>query len=157
MRWLGGIEDAKRLLPANDGVEEVVNRWTYLAPGIGNFGTNYLLRANKATDGLFVLEPGKAMYMRDAGEPLDGSRSYRLYFASDNLPHMNAFWSLSMYEVAPDGRRFFTENPSDDIQLVIARPDGSATRMVRWIFIFSVRLPPVENPTGCQRQRPCSR
>jgi hypothetical protein len=45
------------------------------------------------------------MYMQDAGEPLDGSQNYRLHFASD--PPVNAFCSLSMYEVAPDGRRFF--------------------------------------------------
>jgi hypothetical protein len=101
---LGGIEDAKRLIAPKDVAEEVINGWSYLAPGI-DFGTNYLLRAKKAADGLFALEPEEAMYMRDAGEPLDGGRSYRLHFASDNFPPVNAFWSLSMYEVAPDRKQ----------------------------------------------------
>jgi hypothetical protein len=106
---LGGIDDAKRLISTKDADLEVVNGWSYLAPGIGKFGTNYLLRAKKAADGLAGVEPEEAMYMGEAAEPLDGNRNYRLHFASD--PPVNAFWSLSMYEVAADGRRFFTENP----------------------------------------------
>jgi hypothetical protein len=110
---LAGIEDAKRLILTKDDASiEVVNGWTYLAPGVGNFGTNYLLRAKKAADGPFALEPEEAMYLKDAGEPLDGSRSYRLHFPAGNFPPVNAFWSLTMYEVGSNGNRFFfTENP----------------------------------------------
>jgi hypothetical protein len=110
-----GIEDAKRLISAKQLADKVVNGWRYIVPGIGNFGTDYLLRAAVALVGLGAAEPEEAMYMvrfmGDGGEPLDGSRSYRLHFASDNLPPVNAFWSISMYELLPDGRMFFTENP----------------------------------------------
>ena len=51
------------------------------------------------------------MYLGYVGEPLEGSRSYRLRFESDKFPPVNAFWSITMYEVMPDGRRFFTDNP----------------------------------------------
>ncbi|MCB1008299.1 MAG: DUF1214 domain-containing protein [Acidobacteria bacterium] len=39
-----------------------------------------------------------AYYVDSAGEPLDGSkRRYTLRFAPDQLPPVNAFWSLTMY------------------------------------------------------------
>ncbi|HEV1992605.1 MAG TPA: DUF1214 domain-containing protein, partial [Candidatus Dormibacteraeota bacterium] len=80
-------------------------------PGIGNFGSDYLLRAATALKLLAALEPEEAMYMSYVGEPLDGSRSYRVHFENNNFPPVRAFWSLSMYEVLPDKRMFFTDNP----------------------------------------------
>ena len=108
---LSGIEIAKRLISTNNPSDKVVNGWRYPVPGIGNFGTNYLQRAATARSGLGALESEEAMYLGYVGEPLEGSRSYRLRFESDKFPPVNAFWSITMYEVMPDGRRFFTDNP----------------------------------------------
>ncbi len=43
--------------------------------------------------------------------PLSGAQRYTLTFAADRLPPARAFWSLSAYEVAPEGRAFFVDNP----------------------------------------------
>jgi len=80
---------------------------------IGNFGTDYLYRAYISLVGLGALERPEAIYasaLTDGdGQPLDGAHCYRLHVPA-RMP-VNAFWSLSMYEFAPDGRRFFTANP----------------------------------------------
>lgn len=88
--------------------------WHTPAAGIGNFGRNYALRAAVALGGLAALEPAEALYLSreadDAGQALDGQQRYRLTIPASGVP-TRAFWSLSMYEQMPDGRRFFTDNP----------------------------------------------
>jgi hypothetical protein len=147
---LRGMEQAMadiRAVGASRGL--IVEGWTYPLPQLGNFGDDYLYRAAVALSGLGALEPAEAMYVsanadRD-GKPLTGTQSYRLTFPADGMPPANAFWSLSMYEVTPEGRAFFIENPIDryaigdrtdgltrnadgslTIHLQRTRPDGEA-------------------------------
>ena len=91
----------------------VVDGWSYSAPAIGNFGTDYDLRAAVALSGLLALTREEAIYAGavtdSTGKPLDGAQRYRLHVPKD-LP-LDGFWSLSMYEVQSDGRLFFTDNP----------------------------------------------
>lgn len=108
---LAGIEEAKGIIAAKELKSKVVNGWAYPVPGIGNFGSDYLLRAATALKLLAALEVEEATYMFYVGEPLDGSHRYRLHFEPNNLPPVDAFWSFSMYEVLPDKRMFFTDNP----------------------------------------------
>lgn len=108
---LTGIDDAKRAIAAASVKGKVVNDWAYPAPGIGNFGTDYLLRAAVALKGLAALEPAEAIYLTYVGRPLAGAARYRLHFAADELPPVAAFWSLSIYEIMPDERLFFADNP----------------------------------------------
>jgi hypothetical protein len=108
---LAGIAEAKRLIAAKSLRGKVVNGWAYGVPGVGNFGTDYLLRAAVALKGLAALEPAEAVYLTYVGAPLDGSAAYMLHFAADGLPPAAAFWSLSIYQVMPDGRLFFADNP----------------------------------------------
>jgi len=88
------------------------NGWSYPEPGIGAFGTDDLYRSRVALGGLAALPREEAVYLSartDAqGRPLDGRRAYTLAVPAD-VP-VGAFWSLSLYEIAPDGRLFFTEN-----------------------------------------------
>jgi hypothetical protein len=90
-----------------------VGSWAYPPQGIGNFANNYALRAHIALTGLAALETQEAVYLQaDAdqrGQALSGGQRYRLSFASEGFG-AQAFWSLSMYEVMPDGRLFFTPN-----------------------------------------------
>jgi hypothetical protein len=65
---------------------------------------NYLYRMAAAILGIYGNSKQEAMYPMftvDAdGKPLDGSKGrYALRFASDELPPVNAFWSLTMYEL----------------------------------------------------------
>lgn len=93
----------------------IVNGWSFPQRDLGNFGDDYLYRAVIALTALAALEVAEATYLMcstDAeGQPLDGTRRYRLRFPADQLPPAKAFWSLSMYELTPAGRAFFTDNP----------------------------------------------
>ncbi len=64
---------------------------------------NYLYRLAAAVLGIFGNSKEEAMYPLytvDAdGKPLDGRNSYILHFNPGQLPPVNAFWSLTMYEL----------------------------------------------------------
>jgi hypothetical protein len=89
--------------------------WSITPPNIGNFGTDYGYRALIALMGLGALEPAEATYMTAVtdkdGKALSGEFCYRLHFNKGDIPPVDAFWSLSMYEVMKDMRGFFTANP----------------------------------------------
>lgn len=91
----------------------LVAGWNYLPPDIGNFGTDYDVRAAVALVGLLALPPEEAMYTNaylDArNHPLDGHHRYRLHLPPGGVP-VDAFWSLSLYSVEADGRAYFAEN-----------------------------------------------
>jgi hypothetical protein len=64
---------------------------------------NYLYRMAGAVLGIYGNTAAEAIYpsfMNDsAGAPLTGANSYTFHFASGQLPPVNAFWSLTMYEL----------------------------------------------------------
>ncbi|MBP6900278.1 MAG: DUF1254 domain-containing protein [Burkholderiaceae bacterium] len=128
--------------------------WIAAAADIGNFGCNYALRASVALGGLGALEPDEAMYFvcyADAdGAALDGRHRYRLELPAQGIP-TDSFWSFTMYQATPDGRRFFVDNPigryaignrtpglhwADDGSLALllqqAAPDGPAA-LANWL------------------------
>lgn len=47
-------------------------------------------------------------YVDAEGEPLNGSNTYTLRFGPGELPPVNSFWSLTMYELPPS---LLVENP----------------------------------------------
>jgi hypothetical protein len=116
------------------GDAKPVDGWYYNPPHIGNFGTDYGYRAIVALNALLAMEPAEAVYPmaeRDTGGgALTGEHRYRLHLPAGGVP-VDAFWSLSMYELMPDGRLFFTENPirryaiGDRSKGLIRNPDGS--------------------------------
>ena len=79
------------------------------------FSGNWLLRAAAAKGGLYGNDAVEAMYpytrIDAAGEVLDGSKhNYTLTFPAGQLPPVNAFWSVTMY----DGKsQFLIKNPID--------------------------------------------
>jgi len=89
------------------GVKEQFNKKEVSAGEV--FGTreylknNYLYRMTGAVLGLFGNSKEEAMYpmyaVDAAGQKLDGSHRYTLRFAPGQLPPVNAFWSLTMYEL----------------------------------------------------------
>ncbi|HVN97562.1 MAG TPA: DUF1254 domain-containing protein [Syntrophorhabdaceae bacterium] len=125
-------EAIRRGFPQNPRLEK---GWNYPSLQIGNYGKNYQLRAAVALVGLFALEPKEAYYFgaqRDRdGNPLSGEKRYRLHFNRGELPPVQAFWSLSMYEIMPDQRGFFADNPihrysiGDRTRGLTFNPDGS--------------------------------
>jgi hypothetical protein len=64
---------------------------------------NYLYRMAAGVIGLYGNSKQEAMYpfygMDSDKQPLEGSNHYTLHFAKGQLPPVNAFWSVTMYEM----------------------------------------------------------
>ncbi|MFN0054455.1 MAG: DUF1254 domain-containing protein [Planctomycetales bacterium] len=64
---------------------------------------NYLYRMLAAVVGIYGNSKEEAMYpiyaVDSEGKPLNGAYRYTLRFLPDQLPPVNAFWSLTMYEM----------------------------------------------------------
>jgi len=92
----------------------LIDGWNYLPPDIGNFGTDYDVRAAVALVGLMALPQEEAFYtnaFKDAqGKAFDGAHRYRLHLPPGGVP-VDAFWSLSLYSAEADGRAYFVDNP----------------------------------------------
>ena len=77
------------------------------------YNGDWLMRASAAKGGLYGNDAVEAMYpyarTDAAGEPLDGSKhKYTITFPPGELPPVNAFWSVTMY----DGKsQFLIKNP----------------------------------------------
>jgi len=104
-----GVREARKSLAQAMPTSKHANGWD-LNYDWGKYGVNYFLRASVARVALGANLPEDAVYPMvftdSAGRPLEGTRRYILHFQKDQLPPVNAFWSLTVY----DARGFFTEN-----------------------------------------------
>jgi hypothetical protein len=79
----------------------VINGWQMNTDTMGVYGNYYLKRAIVAMAGLGANQPDDAIYpinIADAdGQPVMAENSYVLHFQKDELPPVDAFWSLTMY------------------------------------------------------------
>lgn len=91
---------------------EIKNNWL-MTYDLGSYGTNYLHRAGVAWVGLGANLPEDAIYpmirVDEAGNPLNGKYRYVIHFEPDEIPPVNAFWSITMY----NNQQFFVDNPLD--------------------------------------------
>lgn len=87
-----------------------VNGWLY-SLRTGLYGTDYLQRALITAIGLGANRPQDAVYPTSEagadGKPYEGSSKYVMRFDKGQLPPVNGFWSLTMY----DEKFFFVPNP----------------------------------------------
>jgi hypothetical protein len=94
-----------------------VNGWMVMTENVGVYGNAYLTRACTAMIGLGANQAEDAVYPLDLtdadGAPLDGRHDYVLRFAKDELPPVDAFWSVTMY----DAEGFQVANPLDRFAL----------------------------------------
>jgi len=118
--------------------------WATPDPAIGNYGTNYLLRAGVTEAGLLANTPEEAVYsaglLRRDLLPLRGwgAQTSVLHFAPGEEPPVNAFWSVTVYDAAghlvPNALGRYSVSSSRPEELV-RRPDGSID------IIFALRDP----------------
>ncbi len=141
--------DASKLAPEqlatlNEGVRKAVAKieafvttgaahkpgWNSFQGKLGRYGTNYSARAITARVAVGANPPEDAVYISDStdasGTPLNGSMRYRMHFASDQLPPVHAFWSVTAYD--SDG--YFIANTINrfaigDRNKLKFNPDGS--------------------------------
>jgi hypothetical protein len=104
------------------------NGWLVLPTG--RYGTDYAHRALVTQVGLGALTPSEAIYpvaqTDQSLAPLNGSNDYVVHFAAGQLPPVDAFWSLTLY----DSAGFFVPNSIDrwalgDRSDLSFNPDGS--------------------------------
>ncbi|WP_019203451.1 DUF1254 domain-containing protein [Tsukamurella sp. 1534] len=106
-----GMSAAHAVIAASDrGLSSAGGDWEYDL-GVGRYDGDHMLRAVVALNALGALTAEEAVYANagaDAdGERFDGRRRYLLHFAADQLPPVDGFWSLTMY----DEQDFLTANP----------------------------------------------
>ncbi len=127
-------ETLARLALPRPGAVRKSDGWSYSAATLGTFGGHDFLRAQIALIGLAALPPEEAFYgqaLSDAdGAPFEGSHAYRLRVPAGGPP-VDAFWSLTMYQVENDGRLFLTPNPIERYSIgdrtpgLVRNADGS--------------------------------
>ena len=145
-------EYANRLLQIRKNTL-VHNGWSFPRYSMGDFGQDYDYRAAVAIGGLGALPRVEAMYLRAGGPEgrgFDSAKSWKLAFAADQLPPVDAFWSLSMYRLMPDGALYFIENPIDRytvgdrtaglkrgpdglLEIVMSRVQPASSPNVNWV------------------------
>ncbi|MFJ1299926.1 DUF1254 domain-containing protein [Pseudomonadota bacterium AL_CKDN230030165-1A_HGKHYDSX7] len=119
------IADAVHTLADNSD-----NGWVTVRSGIGTYGTDYVRRAAVAYAGLGAATPEDVLYpvtwVDNKGRVLESGKDYKLHFEKDQLPPVDAFWSLTLY----DARQGFADNTANRYSLRSTDPlkynsDGS--------------------------------
>jgi hypothetical protein len=126
---------------------------------------NYLYRMGAAVMGIYGNSKLEAMYpvygVDEAKQKLDGANRYTVRFAPGQLPPVNAFWSLTMYElpksllVANPINRYLVNSPmlpqfkrdaDDGLTLLIQNESPGKDKEANWLpapkgpFIMYMRL-----------------
>ncbi len=139
---LGMKEGEKKVEEAVANIGSDINGWKVGAI-VGDrafFNGNWPLRAAAAKAGIYGNDAVEAMYPMTKtladGTPLDGSQhNYTLTFPAGQLPPVNAFWSVTMY----DGKtQFLIKNPinrylinSPMLPQMKTNADGSVTLYIQ--------------------------
>ena len=130
---------------------EMVNGWQ-IARDLGRYGTKYTYRAAWtffAVGGNLVEDAIYPLTLTDSdGKKLDGTNKYVLHFAKDQIPPVDAFWSITMY----DKDTYLVDNPINRYTLgdrsnMKLGDDGSLT-----ITFRASRLARTRKATGCRAQ-----
>jgi hypothetical protein len=149
-----GVDEARQLLRSAGFGGKQVGGWIFRASDSGAFFQDYLGRARVAVGGLAALPPPEAMYLTavppGGGRQFDGDGLWRLRFAKGMTPPVDAFWSLTMYEAAPEGGFYLTRNPINryaigdrtpgltrgadgSLEILISRTDPGGARSANWL------------------------
>jgi hypothetical protein len=101
----------------------------------------YLERMSAAVLGIYGNSKAEAIYpayfVDDTKKPLSGANDYQLRFASSQLPPVNAFWSLTLYELpssvlyANPLNRFLINSPM--LPSLNHDPDGGVTLYIQHV------------------------
>lgn len=80
----------------------VANGWSMNTDTMGVYGNYYLKRAIVTQQGLGANVPEDAIYplnlVDSTGQPLDGTNDYTIHFEKDEIPPVDAFWSITLYD-----------------------------------------------------------
>ena len=103
---------------------------------MGLYGTDYRQRALVTAIGLGANRPQDAIYPMSEGpdvlQSYDGAKKYVMHFPKGELPPVQGFWSLTMY----DNAYFFVANPLNRYSIserndLKTNPDGSVDLLIQ--------------------------
>jgi hypothetical protein len=130
-------------------VARVENGWSMNTDTMGVYGNYYLKRAIVTQVGLGANLPEDAIYplnlADETGKPLDGTNAYILHFEKGATPPVNAFWSITLYDiegyqVANSLNRFavsswmpFKYDPDGSLDLYFQNASPGAGKEANWL------------------------
>lgn len=86
--------------------------WLSVIGGVGNYGTDYLQRAETAYGGWGANIIQDSAYVvgiaDDSGAPLESKNRYRLHISANGYPHASVFWSITLYG---EPSKYLVSNP----------------------------------------------
>ncbi|MBL1209747.1 DUF1254 domain-containing protein [Geminocystis sp. GBBB08] len=96
------IDGLKIMMEKLPTLARIENGWQMNTDTMGVYGNYYLKRAIVAMVGLGANQPEDAIYPMNVfdsnGKPMKGENNYILHFDKDELPPVEAFWSITMYD-----------------------------------------------------------
>lgn len=138
-----------------------INGWMFTTK-TGVYGTDYLNRALITAIGLGANRPQDAIYPTseaDAeGKPYDGANKYVMHFDKGQMPPVDGFWSLTMYNAEMffvdnplsrynvSSRSKFKENDDGSVDVFIQHDNPGADKEANWLpapsgrFVLMLRL-----------------
>ena len=143
-------EDAQKLMAWKvPTLARIVNGWSMNTDTMGVYGNYYLKRAIVTQLGLGANLPEDAIYplnlADDTGKPLDGTSNYTIHFDKSQIPPVEAFWSITLYDpegfqVANSLNRFavsswmpFKTNPDGSLDLYFQNESPGADKEANWL------------------------
>lgn len=132
-------------------ISSTTNGWSMNIDTVGVYGNYYLKRAILTDVGLGANVPQDAIYpiaLTDGdGEPLDGTNDYVLHFDASEIPPVDAFWSVTVYDndgyqVANSLDRFalsswmpLQKGPDGSLELYFQSASPGAEKEANWLPI----------------------
>ena len=126
----------------------LTNGWSVFTK-LGVYGTDYRLRALVTAIGLGANRPQDAIYPVGAvdadGKPFDAANRYVMHFPAGQLPPVDGFWSLTMYDdhyfFVPNklnrytlsARNALKHNADGSVDLYLQARDPGAAKEVNWL------------------------
>lgn len=143
-------DDARALMDWKvQTLARVVNGWSMNTDTMGVYGNYYLKRAMVTRLGLGANLPEDAIYPLNlfdkAGKPLDGANKYSIHFDKADLPPVDAFWSITLYDT--EGNAYpnsinrqavsswmpFVFNAAGSLDLYFQNKDPGKDRQANWL------------------------
>jgi hypothetical protein len=152
---------------------KLTNGWSVFTTGMGVYGTEYRLRALVTAIGLGANRPQDAIYpvgeVDADGKPFDGANRYVMHFPTGQLPPVDGFWSLTMYDdqyfFVPNklnrytlsARNALKQNADGSVDLYLQAGDPGAAKDSNWLpTTQSGKFIPMLRLFGRRRHRPRS-
>jgi hypothetical protein len=138
-----------------------INGWVF-STKTGLYGTDYLQRAFVTAIGLGANRPQDAVYPTSekdvTGQPYNGANKYVMHFPKGQMPPVNGFWSLTMYNAeyffygnnlnryTLSARNDLKKNADGSVDLYLQHDSPGADKESNWLpapadkFILMLRL-----------------